>query len=258
MITKRGVLQLGMAAALVGMLAGCAHKKPPPPPAKPSGATTQALANAEQCISQAQQLGVSVAQAQQTLDQAKKAAEVPNNAQAQSLAGQVCQETDSSMNQYYLAKARKLDSEARQYANLSSSEQSQLQQGESEIANSEGKQAYNTLSALMSEIKSNTTNYTVSKGDNLWNIAKKPSIYGNPFEWPLIYMANSQKIKDPDLIYPGQDFEVWLNPLKTEWKSASKYAKTRGPWRHGQALSKDHAWLQQQQSEMNTMSGSGQ
>lgn len=46
--------------------------------------------------------------------------------------------------------------------------------------------------------------YTVVKGDCLWNIAK--SFYNNPFLWKEIYKANKQKIKNPDLIYPGQVF----------------------------------------------------
>lgn len=40
--------------------------------------------------------------------------------------------------------------------------------------------------------------------DCLWNIAKKKSIFDNPFKWPKIYNANKDKIKDPNLIYPGQ------------------------------------------------------
>lgn len=40
--------------------------------------------------------------------------------------------------------------------------------------------------------------------DCLWNIAKKPKFYGDPWKWKRIYKANLDKIKDPDLIYPGQ------------------------------------------------------
>jgi len=50
--------------------------------------------------------------------------------------------------------------------------------------------------------------YTVIKGDCLWNIAKKDYIYNDPFEWPRIYEANKDKIKDPDLIYPKQVFTI--------------------------------------------------
>ena len=255
-MNKHAVLKVGIAIAFAGVLAGCAHKKPPP--AQPSAATEQAISNAEQCISQAQQLGVSVTQAQQLLDQAKQAAQVPNDQKAQSLASQVCQQTDSAINQYYLDKARQLDSQARQYTNLTSAEQSQLQQGETAIANNQGKNAYDILSALVSQLQSAKTTYTVTRGDNLWNIAKKPSIYNNPFEWPLIYLHNSDKINNPDLIYPNQQLQIWLNPKQNEAQSAEQHAKTRGAWRNGQALSKDKAWLNAQQSKMSQgMSGGG-
>ncbi|VAX26651.1 LysM domain protein [hydrothermal vent metagenome] len=51
-------------------------------------------------------------------------------------------------------------------------------------------------------------NYTVVKGDYLWKIAKKDQFYGNGFAWPVIYNANRDQIKDPDLIYPKQVFKI--------------------------------------------------
>lgn len=44
--------------------------------------------------------------------------------------------------------------------------------------------------------------YTVVRGDCLWNIAKK--YYGNGSQYTKIYNANKDKIKNPNLIYPGQ------------------------------------------------------
>ena len=44
--------------------------------------------------------------------------------------------------------------------------------------------------------------HEVMAGDNLWNIAKKPSIYSDAFLWPRIYLENRGMIKNPDLIYP--------------------------------------------------------
>lgn len=44
--------------------------------------------------------------------------------------------------------------------------------------------------------------YTVKSGDCLWNIAKK--YYGNGAQYTKIYNANTGKIKNPNLIYPGQ------------------------------------------------------
>lgn len=50
--------------------------------------------------------------------------------------------------------------------------------------------------------KPKTKTYTVKKGDCLWNIAKK--YYGNGAQYTKIYNANKDKIKNPNLIYPGQ------------------------------------------------------
>lgn len=67
----------------------------------------------------------------------------------------------------------------------------------------------------------------------------------------------ADKINDPDLIYPQQQLNVPMNPTKAEVASAIEYAKTRGPWKNGQALSKDHAWLASQQGSTNGAAGSG-
>ncbi len=50
--------------------------------------------------------------------------------------------------------------------------------------------------------------YTVVKGDCLWNISGFESIYADPVQWPRIYRANNDQIKDPDLIYPDQVFAI--------------------------------------------------
>ena len=48
--------------------------------------------------------------------------------------------------------------------------------------------------------------YIVRKGDNLWSIAEKRS--KNPYSWVGIYQSNGRKIKNPDLIYPGQSILI--------------------------------------------------
>lgn len=48
--------------------------------------------------------------------------------------------------------------------------------------------------------------YTVKKGDTLWGIAKK--YYGDGAKYTRIYEANKGKIKNPNLIYPGQVFTI--------------------------------------------------
>ena len=44
--------------------------------------------------------------------------------------------------------------------------------------------------------------YTVVAGDSLSKIAKRE--YGDADKWHAIYEANRDKIKNPDLIHPGQ------------------------------------------------------
>jgi nucleoid-associated protein YgaU len=47
-----------------------------------------------------------------------------------------------------------------------------------------------------------TGNYTVEPGNSLWTIARKA--YGNGTQYTVIFGANKQLIRDPNLIYPGQ------------------------------------------------------
>ena len=44
--------------------------------------------------------------------------------------------------------------------------------------------------------------------DCLWNIAKKPKIYDNPFLWPKIWQGNRDQIKNPDVIHRGQKLKI--------------------------------------------------
>lgn len=48
--------------------------------------------------------------------------------------------------------------------------------------------------------------YTVQGGDSLSKIAK--SQYGDASQWKRIYEANRDKIKNPDLIRPGQELTI--------------------------------------------------
>lgn len=82
-------------------------------------------------------------------------------------------------------------------------------------------QMQRSLDSWVEEVKE--TNYTVVRGDHLWGIARKSEHYGNGFAWPMIYKANRDKIKNPDLIYPKQVFSI---PKLTEEEKA-KYDKVR-------------------------------
>ena len=86
-----------------------------------------------------------------------------------------------------------------------------------------------------------STSYEVNKGDHLWGISG--SSYGNPYKWPLIYKANSDKIKDADLIYPGQVLDIDSDPSDADSAAAVNHAKTRGSWSIGVTEESDKAYL---------------
>jgi LysM domain len=48
--------------------------------------------------------------------------------------------------------------------------------------------------------------YVVQKGNSLWLIARH--LYGQGISYTVIYSANRDQIRDPDLIYPGQQLKV--------------------------------------------------
>lgn len=72
---------------------------------------------------------------------------------------------------------------------------------------------YVAVSGSMGRVRKNYNNvsnpavtsgktHTVVKGDTLWGIAKK--YYGSGNQYIKIYQVNSDKISNPNLIYPGQ------------------------------------------------------
>ena len=50
--------------------------------------------------------------------------------------------------------------------------------------------------------------YSVLRGDCLWRIASKADIYGDAYAWMRIYTSNRDQIKNPDLIYVNQIFNI--------------------------------------------------
>ena len=72
--------------------------------------------------------------------------------------------------------------------------------------------------------------HKVVKGECLWIISSYKDIYNDPFMWPLIYKANKDKIKDPDLIFPGQVLYIDRDFSSSDKAKAVHFAKTRGKW----------------------------
>lgn len=95
---------------------------------------------------------------------------------------------------------------------------------------------YNKIIALAKDIKGlyrekKITTYTVGtwaeNRDCLWNIAGKIEIYGDPFMWPKIWQGNTDQIRNPDIIHPGQVLQI---PVKGP-KSSEEIKAERTYWR---------------------------
>ncbi len=101
-----------------------------------------------------------------------------------------------------------------------------------------------TVAATETMVESTeVTSYTVASGDNLWCISKQDQIYGTAYNWPLIYKANASQIKDADLIYPDQVFDIPRDSGQAAIDSAVNHAKMRGAWAVGPTESSDTAYL---------------
>lgn len=85
--------------------------------------------------------------------------------------------------------------------------------------------------------------YTVVRGDNLWDISASTFAYNDPYQWPLIYRANQDKIDDADLIYPGQRLTIQVNPSSSAVDAAIQHARTRGAWELGPIEESDKRYL---------------
>ena len=93
---------------------------------------------------------------------------------------------------------------------------------------------YNKIVALAKDIRGlyrekKITTYTVGTWahdrDCLWNIAGKMDIYGDPFLWPKVWQANTDIIRNPDIIYPGWVLQIppKADKTDTEKKAERKY-----------------------------------
>jgi len=59
--------------------------------------------------------------------------------------------------------------------------------------------------------------------DCLWNIAGQSEVYGDPFHWPKIWQANTDLVKNPDIIQPGWELSLPPpGPLTPEEKRAER------------------------------------
>lgn len=60
--------------------------------------------------------------------------------------------------------------------------------------------------ASLDDVRLSEGKVIVQPGNSLWRIARR--VYGRGVQYTVIYEANADQIRDPDLIYPGQIFEL--------------------------------------------------
>lgn len=125
-------------------------------------------------------------------------------------------------------KAMRLADEAKLMATESIEAYRRMQEEEQEMAEEE---------------EMDTRSYTVERGDTLWGISGSSVGYNDPYQWPLIYKANQDQIKDADLIHPGQDFMIKANPSASAVDAAIDHARNRGEWELGVAEESDLRYL---------------
>jgi|SaaInl8_200m_RNA_FD_contig_31_1937070_length_819_multi_33_in_0_out_0_1 nucleoid-associated protein YgaU len=219
---KTNFLKLAVVAVLsTGLVAGCASDSTDDPapsadtqPAQtgPSAAAKNAIYSAKIKLARAEKLGYAWSYTGNMIKAAEKAAAAGDNDKAIQLANKASEEAEDAIAQYH--------SETKRYNE---------NHGSVESSN---------------ESMSSGSEYTVVSGDNLWNISGKESIYGNPYQWPLIYKANSDQITDADLIYSGQVFSI-PSASSSEISAAVQHAKTRGAWSIGETEASDRDYLAQ-------------
>ncbi|MGD0566722.1 MAG: LysM peptidoglycan-binding domain-containing protein [Candidatus Goldiibacteriota bacterium] len=66
--------------------------------------------------------------------------------------------------------------------------------------------------------------YLVEKGDTLYSIAEKPEIYGNKYQWPVIFDANKDIIDDFKTVNEGQRLIIPRNITAVDIEKAKQKA----------------------------------
>ena len=92
------------------------------------------------------------------------------------------------------------------------------------------------------KIKSYTVGTWAKDKDCLWNIAGKIDIYGDPFLWPRIWQGNTELIRNPDIIFPGQVLQL---PPKGP-KSSDEMKAERKYWREKHAAEENQEGAKKQ------------
>jgi len=242
---KRSIFgrQLVAVILVLGMLAGCASTPKEPVVDQGSAEADQAIAAAEAAIAKAKANDWIWRDTEKFLKGAKDAAAKGDSGEAVSLANKARNQAELAENQYYLEQAKFMFSEASAVQGLNASQKNALSEADKAIKNAEGRKAYDLLTPLLAEIGAASLQYEVVRGDSLWAISGKAETYNNPYQWPLIFKANRDQIKDADMIHPGQTFDVDRNLSASDVEAAVNHARNRGAWAIGVGEESDRRYL---------------
>ena len=214
MIMHTSVRLFTAAAMALGLLAGCATTGDE----ECTKAAEQAITDAKTMVAEAKAANNEWRDTGTLVDSAEKALNDGKCDEALKLANE-------ALDQARAAKAQ-ADAEAQKFLD----EQAALESAEAS-------------SKMAGSMAGEMDTYTVERGDNLWDISGKSSIYGDSYQWPLIYKANRDQIKDADLIYPNQVLDIDRNASSDEIDAAIEHAKTRGAWSVGEVEQTDLDYL---------------
>lgn len=218
MIMRTSVRLFTAAALALGLLAGCATTGDE----ECTKAAEQAITDAKSMIAEAKAAGNEWRDTGTLLESAEKALNEGNCDEALKLANEALEQAKT-------AKAQ-ADAESQKFKDsMSDSDKAALESAEA--------------SSRAAGASAGADTYTVERGDSLWGISGKSSIYGDSYQWPLIYKANRDQIKDADLIYPNQVLDIDRNASSDEIDAAIEHAKTRGAWSVGDVEQSDLDYL---------------
>lgn len=212
---------ISVALLSLGLMAGCATTE------EDTGMSAeQAIAEAKAANAEAKAVGYEWRDTGKIIKQAEDALAAGDKAKAIELANEAKKQAEDAVAQQKAENAKFMNA-------MSDADKAALASAESDMSKGRG------AGSMAGKVSS----YSVVRGDNLWNISGKDEVYANSYQWPLIYKTNRSKIKDADLIYPGQVFDIDQNASASEIDAAVRHAKTRGAWSVGDAEQSDLDYL---------------